>query len=115
VVMLLLRILVEERDHLIGEEGLIPVVVHFRGKLLYNGLGLHMQVSNHGVAVPMAEDLDEIDIDFAADESHGATCAQRTCTDFRCCDACTLEVHGPHMPDVSVICWALITVCLFRT
>jgi hypothetical protein len=64
--MLLLRFLVEERDRLMGEEGVIADVVHFRREIVDNGLGLHMQVSNHGIAVSTVEDMDEIHVHFAA-------------------------------------------------
>jgi hypothetical protein len=67
---------------------------------LDNGLGLHIQVYNHGVLVPTADDLNEIHIDFATEESHGADGTQITCTDFCCCNAHMMEVHGHRMPDI---------------
>jgi hypothetical protein len=56
----------EERDCLIGEEGVVAIVVHFFSEMLDNGLGLHMQVSDHGVAVPAAKYLDEVHVNFSA-------------------------------------------------
>jgi hypothetical protein len=64
--MLLPRVVIKERDCIFGEEGVIAIVVHFDREMLDNGLGLHMQVSNHGVAVSTAEDLDEVPIPFVA-------------------------------------------------
>jgi hypothetical protein len=49
---------------------------------LENGLGLHMQVPDHGIDVPAAEDLDEVHIHFSAQERHGAARAQRASTDL---------------------------------
>jgi hypothetical protein len=48
------------------EEGVITIIVHFFREMLDNGLGLHMQVSNHCVAVPPTKDVDEVHINFAA-------------------------------------------------
>jgi hypothetical protein len=66
VVKFYTRILVKERDCLVREEGVIVIVVNFCREMLDNGLGLHMQVSNHGVSVPSAKDLDEVNIHFSA-------------------------------------------------
>jgi hypothetical protein len=51
------------------------VVEHGGGEILRDGLGLHVQVSNHGIAMPSTKDLDKVEVDFATEQRHGATSA----------------------------------------
>ena len=55
--------LVGRWDGVIRQECVAAMVVHACGKALHNRLGLCMQVSNHLVAVPAAEWLDNVKVD----------------------------------------------------
>jgi hypothetical protein len=52
------------------------VVEHLAGKALHDGFCLEMEVADHGVTVPPAEDLDEVVVNFATEEGHGSASAE---------------------------------------
>ena len=54
-------------------EGLeVAMCVHGAGGVLNDGNCLHMQVAEHGIALPPAEQADEVAVDMGHDECHGA-------------------------------------------
>lgn len=82
------------RDRIGRQEVVASVVEHLNCELLYDRLSLDVQVSNHRVAVPTAEHLDDIEVDLAAKEGHGAASSERPSANVRGRDAGAMEVGG---------------------
>ena len=61
----------------IGDEGVVATEEHDLREVAHDGLGLQMEVAEHGVTTPATEELDDIAIDGAAEKGHGAGGPQR--------------------------------------
>ena len=57
------------------------MVEHFCCEVSHDGLGLLVEVTQHGGAIPSPEQLDNIIITAAAEKCHGATSAARSRSD----------------------------------
>jgi hypothetical protein len=66
---------VVDGDHLIRQKLVGAIVEHGGGEVLHDGLGLHVQLSNHGIAMPSTKDPDKVEVDLATKQRHGATSA----------------------------------------
>ena len=53
-----------------------------------------MQVPHHGIAVPSTQHFDQVLVNFATEECHGAAGPKGTCTDFTGSDACDVILEG---------------------
>lgn len=49
-----------------GDEGEVPVLHHGAGKLIDKGQSLCMEVSEHGIGAPSANELNDVSVNFAA-------------------------------------------------
>ena len=59
-----------------GNESVITTLQHNCRELLHSGMGLDMQVSEHGVRMPSAQELDGIRVDVAVEKGSGARSAE---------------------------------------
>jgi hypothetical protein len=71
---LLVVVTVNDEDSFVGLEGVCTVVVHHLGKAPHNGLGLAMEVSHHGIAMPSSHEPDVVHVDFPKEHCHRAAC-----------------------------------------
>jgi hypothetical protein len=61
---------------------------------LHDWLGLHMQVPNHGIAMPSPKDYDKVEVDLATKQRHGADGAKTPGSVFLGLDTGSLDVCG---------------------
>lgn len=50
----------------------LTVEMHLPGKILKDGNGLDVEVTEHSVALPASEETDEVTVDAGGNEGHGA-------------------------------------------
>jgi hypothetical protein len=69
---LLVVVTVNDGDSFVGLEGVCTVVVHHLRKAPHNGMGLTMEVSHHGIAMPSSYEPDVVHVLLAKEHCHCA-------------------------------------------
>ena len=64
---------------LIGKQGVIAALKHSGRKIPHDWFRLNMEVAEHLVGLPAAEEPDAITIDISAEEGHSTGSAKETC------------------------------------
>ena len=59
-----------------GEHTELSALDHEGCEMHHEWIGLQMEVAEHFVGAPAADQFDNVGINLAAKESHGATCAE---------------------------------------
>ena len=85
-------------------EGVGAVVKHLLGQMMRVGGGLDLQVAEHGIGLPAAEELDVVFVDTCTEEGSGATWAQGAAAQQVGFNACVL-----FNPSVAACRRALVT------
>jgi hypothetical protein len=85
---------VVDGDHFVRQKLVCAVVEHCRGEVLHDWLGLHVQVPNHGIAIPPPNDSDKVDVDLATKQRHGTASAWTPGADFMGLDTGSMDVCG---------------------
>jgi hypothetical protein len=82
-------------DRFVRQKFVCSVVEHDGGEILHDWLCLHMQVTNHGIAMPSSKDSYQIEVHFTTKERHGTSSAKAASTYLMGVDASAMDV-GRH-------------------
>jgi hypothetical protein len=91
----LLVVIVDDGDSFIGLECISSVVIHHLCKAPHDGLGLYVDITHHGIAMPATHEANVVDVDLAKEHGHGAAGAKGACADIHRLDTSAMEVE-PH-------------------
>jgi hypothetical protein len=82
-------------DRCVRQKVVCSVVEHGGGEILHDWLCLHMQIANHGIAMPSSKDSYQIEVHFPTKERHGTSRAKTASTYLMGLDASAMDV-GRH-------------------
>jgi hypothetical protein len=64
-------------DVLVRKEDEVATVEHFGGEALHESISLEVEVAQHFVGTPSADEADDVGVDVSTEEGHGARGSER--------------------------------------